>query len=287
VGDGVELVGGHPGADGPADLLEDLGRGPAGAPHAGRPLGGVGDARGRAGRAAAEVLDEVARAVRPGVTTEELDVVAHEACVARGAYPSPLNYHGFPKAICTSVNEVILHGIPDSRPLAAGDVVSVDVTIFLDGVHGDCCATYGVGEVDEGSRRLLRVAEECLRRGIAAVRPGRPVSDVGRAVQAHAEAAGYGVVRSFCGHGVGEDFHGEPQVLHYYDPRASDPMEEGMTFTVEPMITEGTHRHVLWPDGWTAVTADGRRAAQFEHTVLVTAKGAEILTAASGEPPAP
>jgi methionyl aminopeptidase len=240
----------------------------------------------RAGRAAAEVLEEVRRAIRPGVTTDELDAVAHEACIARGGYPSPLNYHGFPKAICTSVNEVILHGIPDSRALAAGDIVSVDVTIFLDGVHGDCCATYGVGDVDEGSRRLLRVAEECLRRGIAAVRPGRPVSDVGRAVQAHAEAAGYGVVRSFCGHGVGEDFHGEPQVLHYYDPRASDPMEEGMTFTVEPMITEGTHRHVLWPDGWTAVTADGRRAAQFEHTVLVTAKGAEVLTAPPGEAPA-
>jgi methionyl aminopeptidase len=232
----------------------------------------------RAGRAAAEVLAETGRAVRPGVTTDELDAVAHQACVVRGAYPSPLNYHGFPKAICTSVNEVLLHGIPDSRPLVEGDVVSVDVTLFLDGVHGDCCATFAVGEVDAASRRLLRVAEECMQRGIGAVRPGRPVSDIGRAVEAHAGAAGYGVVRSFCGHGIGEDFHTDPQVLHYFDPRARDRMEEGMTFTVEPMITVGSHRHVLWPDGWTAVTSDGQRAAQFEHTVLVTRDGAEILT---------
>jgi methionyl aminopeptidase len=236
----------------------------------------------RVGRAAAEVLAEVGRAVRPGVTTDDLDVIAHEACVARGAYPSPLNYHGFPKAICTSVNEVILHGIPDSRRLEGGDIVSVDVTLYLDGVHGDCCATFPVGEIDADSARLLRVAEECLARGIEAVRPGRPISDIGRAVERHASASGYGVVRSFCGHGVGEDFHGEPQVLHYYDPRASDAMEEGMTFTVEPMITVGSHRHVLWPDGWTAATADGKRAAQFEHTLLVTRDGAEVLTRIAG-----
>jgi methionyl aminopeptidase len=232
----------------------------------------------RAGRAAGQVLAEVARAVRPGVTTDELDRVAHEACIARGGYPSPLRYHGFPKAICTSVNEVILHGIPDSRPLRDGDVVSVDVTIFLDGVHGDCCGSFPVGTVDEPSARLLRVAEECLHKGIGAVRPGRPVSDIGRAVEAHATANGYGVVRSFCGHGIGEEFHTDPQVLHYYDPRARQVMREGMTFTVEPMLTVGTHRHVLWPDGWTAVTEDGQRAAQFEHTVLVGPDGAEILT---------
>ncbi len=236
----------------------------------------------RAGRAAAEVLSEVARAVRAGITTEELDVLAHEACIARGAYPSPLNYHGFPKAICTSVNEVILHGIPDSRPLRDGDIVSLDVTLYLDGVHGDCCATVPVGNVDDASRRLLRVAEECMMKGIEAVRPGRPVSDIGKAVEAHASAHGYGVVRSFCGHGIGEDFHAEPQVLHYYEPRARDVMREGMTFTVEPMITVGSERHVVWPDGWTAVTADGQRAAQFEHTVLVTGSGAEILTASPG-----
>jgi methionyl aminopeptidase len=236
----------------------------------------------RAGRAAAEVLAEVARAVRPGITTEELDVIAHEACVARGGYPSPLNYHGFPKALCTSVNEVILHGIPDSRPLQEGDIVTLDVTIYLDGVHGDCCATVPVGQVDEASRRLLRVAEECLMKGIAAVRPGRPVSDIGRAVEEHASAHGYGVVRAFCGHGIGEEFHAEPQVLHYFEPRAREIMEPGMTFTVEPMITAGSERHVVWPDGWTAVTADGKRAAQFEHTLLVTGEGAEILTAPPG-----
>ena len=233
----------------------------------------------RAGRAAAEVLEEVGRAVRPGITTDEIDAIAHQACIARGAYPSPLNYHGFPKSICTSVNEVILHGIPDSRPLESGDIVSLDVTLYLDGVHGDCCGSFPVGEVDADSRRLLRVAEECLARGIAAVRPGRPISDIGRAVEQHASAHGYGVVRTFCGHGIGEDFHTDPQVLHYYDPRASQLMVEGMTFTVEPMLTAGTHRHVLWPDGWTAATADGKRAAQFEHTLLVTRDGAEVLTA--------
>jgi methionyl aminopeptidase len=232
----------------------------------------------RAGRAAGEVLAEVARAVRPGVTTDELDRIAHEACIAHGGYPSPLGYHGFPKAICTSVNEVILHGIPDSRALRDGDIVSVDVTIFLDGVHGDCCGSYPVGTVDEASARLLRVAEECLHKGIEAVRPGRPVSDIGRAVEAHARANGYGVVRSFCGHGIGEEFHTDPQVLHYYDPRARQVMREGMTFTVEPMLTVGSHKHLLWPDGWTAATEDGQRAAQFEHTVLVGPGGAEILT---------
>jgi methionyl aminopeptidase len=233
----------------------------------------------RAGRAAAEVLAEVSSAVRPGITTDALDVIAHEACVARGGYPSPLNYHGFPKAICTSVNEVILHGIPDSRPLQEGDIVSLDVTIYLDGVHGDCCATVPVGQVDEESRRLLRISEECTMKGIAAVRPGRPVSDIGRAVEEHASAAGYGVVRAFCGHGIGEEFHAEPQVLHYHEPRARDLMQPGMTFTVEPMITVGSERHVIWPDGWTAVTVDGKRAAQFEHTILVTDTGVEILTA--------
>jgi methionyl aminopeptidase len=180
------------------------------------------------------------------------------------------------------VNEVILHGIPDDRPLENGDIVSVDVTIYLGGFHGDCCGTFLCGDVDEASRRLARVTEECLARGIEAVRPGRPMSDIGRAIEGHAGASGYGVVRAFCGHGIGEEFHMEPQVLHYFEPRATRLVEEGMFFTVEPMITMGSWRHVEWPDGWTAVTADGKRAAQAEHTLVVTRNGAEILTVADG-----
>ena len=232
----------------------------------------------RACRAAAEVLAEGARALRPGITTDEIDALVHAAYLARGGYPSTLNYHGFPKSLCTSVNEVILHGIPDSRPLERGDIVNLDVTIYLDGMHGDCSATFPVGEVDEASRRLLRVTRECLELGISAVKPGRPLSDVGRAIERHAAAHGYGVVRAFCGHGVGEDFHMDPQVLHYYDPRARTVVEEGMVFTIEPMLTAGKPDHVVWPDGWTASTVDGSRAAQFEHTIAVTRDGAEILT---------
>jgi methionyl aminopeptidase len=232
----------------------------------------------RACRAAAEVLAEGARAVRPGVSTDEIDVVVHEACLARGGYPSTLNYHGYPKSLCTSVNEVILHGIPDSRPLADGDIVNLDVTIYLEGMHGDCSATFLVGDVDQASRRLVRVTREAMMLGIEAVRPGRPLSDVGRAIERHASAHGYGVVRAFCGHGIGEDFHMDPQVLHYYEPRSRTVLEEGMVFTVEPMLTMGSPEHVVWSDGWTAVTTDGQRAAQFEHTILVTRDGAEILT---------
>jgi methionyl aminopeptidase len=234
----------------------------------------------RACRAAAEVMREGARALAPGVTTDEIDRVVHEAYVARGGYPSTLNYHGFPKSLCTSVNEVILHGIPDTRPLEPGDIVNLDVTIFLDAVHGDCSATYAVGELDAASERLVRVTRECLELGIAAVRPGRPVNVIGKAIEAHASKHGYGVVRAFCGHGIGEDFHMEPQVLHYFEPAATEPIEEGMFFTVEPMLTMGATDHVIWPDGWTAVTADGLRSAQFEHTVHVARDGAEILTIA-------
>jgi len=232
----------------------------------------------RAGRAAAEVLQAVGDAVAPGVTTDELDALCHEECIRRRGYPSPLNYGAFPKSLCTSVNEVICHGIPDDRALVDGDIVNLDVTIYLDGVHGDTNATFPVGQIDEASARLIAVTHDCLDRGIAAVKPGRPIRDIGRAIQAHAEGQGYGVVRAFVGHGIGEQFHTDLQVPHYDDPRASTVIEPGMTFTIEPMITMGAWQHQLWGDGWTAVTVDRQRTAQFEHTLLVTDDGAEILT---------
>jgi methionyl aminopeptidase len=238
-----------------------------------------------AGQVAAEVLAETGAAVRPGITTDELDAVCHQACIARGAYPSPLGYRGYPKSVCTSINEVICHGIPDDRPLADGDIVDLDVTVFLGGVHGDTNGTFLVGDVDDMSRRLVRVTEECLQLGIAAVRPGRPISDIGRAIETHATKHHFGVVRMFVGHGIGEQFHMEPNVPHYFTPSASTVMQAGMTFTIEPMITLGTWKERMWDDGWTAVTSDGRRAAQFEHTMIVRDSGAEILTlTAEGRP---
>jgi methionyl aminopeptidase len=231
-----------------------------------------------AGQAAAEVLEEVGAAIAVGVTTDELDAVCHQACIDRGGYPSPLNYNGFPKSLCTSVNEVICHGIPDSRPLENGDIVNCDVTIYLNGVHGDTNATFLVGDVDAESRRLVKVTEEAMYRGIDSVRPGRPISDIGKAIQTHAERHGFGVVREFVGHGIGTEFHMPPNVPHYYDPSATFVMRPGMTFTIEPMITVGDWHAVMWGDGWTAVTADLRRTAQFEHTVLVTEDGVEVLT---------
>jgi methionyl aminopeptidase len=231
-----------------------------------------------AGRIARDVLRETGAAVGVGVTTDELDRVAHEAHLARGVYPSPLRYRGFPKSVCTSVNEVICHGIPDDRALLDGDIVNVDVTIYLDGVHGDTNATFCVGRVDSESRRLVRVTEECLERGIEAVKPGAPVSDIGRAIETHAHAAGFFVVRAFVGHGIGEVFHGPPQVPHYYERAATTRLEPGMTFTIEPMITMGSIQPVIWSDGWTATTADGSRTAQFEHMMLVTDTGVDVLT---------
>ena len=232
-----------------------------------------------AGKIARDVLAESGEAVAVGVTTDEIDRIAHEAHLARGVYPSPLGYHDFPKSVCTSVNEVICHGIPDDRPLRDGDLVNVDVTVFVDGVHGDTNATFGAGTLDPESARLVRVTRECLERAIEAVRPGGLLFDIGRAIESHATSHGFGVVRSFVGHGIGEVFHGPPQVPHYYEPAASVRLEPGMTFTIEPMITMGAVQPVIWDDGWTAVTVDGSRTAQFEHTVLVTDDGVEVLTA--------
>ncbi|HEX4978990.1 MAG TPA: type I methionyl aminopeptidase [Acidimicrobiales bacterium] len=234
----------------------------------------------KAGRIAAEILEIVGSAVRPGVTTDELDALAHDEHVRRGVYPSPLNYHRYPKAICTSVNEVICHGIPDDRPLAEGDIVNIDVTCHAGGVHGDTNATFPVGRIDAESERLLRVTRECLDLAIAEVAPGRPFNAIGKAIQTHAEGHGFGVVRTFVGHGIGEQFHTDLHVPHYFDARLTRIMEPGMTFTIEPMITAGDWRHRMWDDGWTAVTADGRRTAQFEHTLLVTDDGVDVLTLA-------
>jgi methionyl aminopeptidase len=219
--------------------------------------------------------------VRPGVTTDHLDAVAHDAYIGEGGYPSTLGYRGYPKSICTSVNEVVAHGIPDDRPLEPGDIVNCDVTIFLDGVHGDCSRTFCVGgtdAVDTATVDLVRATEQALRAGIAAVRPGGRVRDIGRAIQRVARAAGYGIVRELVGHGIGEQFHGEPHVHHYDEPRNRSVIRPGMAFTIEPMLTLGMPEVVLWDDEWTIATLDGLPSAQFEHTVVVMDTGVEVLT---------
>ncbi|WP_019630934.1 type I methionyl aminopeptidase [Actinomadura atramentaria] len=231
-----------------------------------------------AGRIAAQALQEVGRHVRPGVTTDELDVVGHEFLAARGAYPSTLGYRGFPKSLCTSVNEVICHGIPDDTVLRDGDIVNVDITAFIDGVHGDTNATFLCGDVDEESRLLVERTHEAMMRGIRAARPGRALNVIGRVIESYAKRFGYGVVRDFTGHGIGTTFHSGLVVPHYDDPRATQVIQAGMTFTVEPMLTLGTFDYDMWDDGWTVVTKDRRRTAQFEHTILVTESGHEILT---------
>ena len=228
---------------------------------------------------AADILRLAGEFVRPGITTNDIDVFVHDLTIERGAYPSPLNYHGYPKSVCTSVNEVICHGIPDSTVLHDGDIINLDVTCYVDGVHGDTNATFFVGNVDEENRRLVRVTEECTWKGIGAVKPDRPLSDIGKAIEDHANKHKLGVVRAFIGHGIGEQFHTDVQVLHYYDARNNMIMKPGMVFTIEPMITLGTWQHKMWDDDWTAVTADGKRTAQFEHMVLVTDTGVEVLTA--------
>jgi methionyl aminopeptidase len=231
-----------------------------------------------AGRVAAQALAEVGRHVAPGVTTDELDRIGHEFLCDHGAYPSTLGYRGFPKSLCTSVNEVVCHGIPDSTVLVDGDIVNVDITAYLDGVHGDTDATYLVGDVDEESRLLVERTHEAMMRGIKAVAPGRPISVIGRVIESYARRFGYGVVREFTGHGIGTAFHSGLVVPHYDDPAYDTVMEAGMTFTIEPMLNLGTAAWDMWDDGWTVVTRDRKRSAQFEHTLLVTDDGAEILT---------
>jgi methionyl aminopeptidase len=231
-----------------------------------------------AGKLAAEALQEVGRAVAPGVTTDELDRVGHEFLISHGAYPSTLGYRGYPKSLCTSLNEVICHGIPDDTVIENGDIVNVDITAFIGGVHGDTNATFLAGEVDEESRLLVERTYEAMMRGVRAVAPGRQLNVVGRVIESYARRFGYGVVKDFTGHGIGTTFHSGLIVPHFDDPDATTVMEPGMTFTIEPMLTLGSIDYEVWQDGWTAVTKDRKRTAQFEHTVLVTSDGYEILT---------
>lgn len=232
-----------------------------------------------AARIAARALQVVGEAVAPGVTTDELDRIGHEFLLDHHAYPSTLGYRGFPKSLCTSVNEVICHGIPDSTVLTEGDLVNVDITAYIGGVHGDNNATFGVGELDEESTLLIERTRESLNRAIKAVQPGREFNVIGRVIEKYATRFGYGVVRDYTGHGVGEAFHSGLIVPHYdAAPRYDRLIEPGMVFTIEPMLNLGTPDWIMWDDDWTVLTADGRRSAQFEHTLLVTETGAEILT---------
>ncbi|TLG16503.1 type I methionyl aminopeptidase [Nocardia cyriacigeorgica] len=231
-----------------------------------------------AGRIAARALEEAGKAVAPGVTTDELDRIVHEYLCDHGAYPSTLGYKGFPKSCCTSLNEVICHGIPDSTVIEDGDIVNIDVTAYIDGVHGDTNKTFLAGDVDEEVRLLVERTEEATMRAIKAVRPGRALNVIGRVIESYANRFGYGVVRDFTGHGVGPTFHSGLVILHYDQPAVDSVIEPGMTFTIEPMINLGGIDYEIWDDGWTVVTKDRKWTAQFEHTLVVTDTGAEILT---------
>ena len=238
-----------------------------------------------AGRLAADVLMMIGPFVKAGITTEELDRICHDYIVnVQQAIPAPLNYKGFPKSICTSVNHVVCHGIPtDKKVLKNGDIINIDITVIKDGYHGDTSKMFVVGEGSVLAHRLVKVTQECLYRGIAVVKPGARLGDIGSAIQRHAEANRYSVVRDYCGHGIGKVFHEEPQVLHY--GRAGDglALQAGMIFTIEPMINAGSWQTKLLPDGWTAVTKDHKLSAQWEHTILVTDTGVEVLTARPDE----
>ena len=232
-----------------------------------------------AGRIAAQAVELVGEAIAPGVTTNELDVIAHDFIVSQGAYPSTVGYRGFPKAVCTSINEVICHGIPDDTVLENGDIVNIDITAFRDGVHGDLSKTFIVGTASKEATDLVERTREAMNRGIKAVAPGREINVIGRAIESYAKRFGYGVVRDFTGHGVGESFHSGLIIPHYDSaPAFDDVMEVGMVFTIEPMLTLGTGEWDIWADDWTVVTRDRSITAQFEHTLVVTERGAEILT---------
>jgi methionyl aminopeptidase len=231
-----------------------------------------------AGRIAAQALAEVGKNVAPGVTTDELDRIGHEFLLDHNAYPSTLGYRDFPKSLCASLNEVICHGIPDSTVIQDGDICNIDITAYINGVHGDTNATFLAGNVDEESRLLVERTEESLKRAIAAVRPGRPINVIGRVIESYAKRFNYGVVRDFTGHGISTTFHSGLIVPHYDTEHFDNEIKEGMTFTIEPMLTLGTHTWDMWDDDWTVVTKDRLRSAQFEHTLVVTADGAEILT---------
>lgn len=232
----------------------------------------------RTGAIAAEILLRAGEMVRPGITTDKIDKFVHDLAIEKGCYPSPLNYRGFPKSVCTSINEVICHGIPDSRPLREGDIINIDVTVFREGVHGDTSTTFLVGEVDPASLHLVRTTLESLDAGIAALSNNPRVNSIGAAIERHARKNRLGVVREFIGHGVGSEFHADLQIPHFYEKRANNIIVEGTTFTIEPMLTLGSPAVEMWPDDWTAVTADKSRSAQFEHTLVMTSDGAERLT---------
>ncbi|GAB3906660.1 type I methionyl aminopeptidase [Kibdelosporangium lantanae] len=231
-----------------------------------------------ASRIAAQALQEGGKAVKPGATTDDIDAVVHEFLVDNGAYPSTLGYRGFPKSCCTSLNEVICHGIPDSTVIEDGDIVNIDVTAFIGGVHGDCNATFLAGDVADDVRDLVDRTHEATMRAIKAVRPGRLLNVIGRVIESYAKRFDYGVVRDFTGHGIGRSFHSGLVILHYEEPTVTTEIETGMTFTIEPMITLGGIDYDIWDDGWTVTTKDRKWTAQFEHTIVVTDNGAEILT---------
>lgn len=236
-----------------------------------------------AGALAADAVQLAGKTAAPGVTTDEIDAVVHEFLCDHGAYPSTLGYRGYPKSCCTSLNEVICHGIPDTTVIEDGDILNVDVTAYIHGVHGDTNATFLIGNVDEESKLLVERTKEMLDRAIAVVAPGRQINVIGRVIEAYAKRFGYGVVEDFTGHGVHTVFHSGLIIPHYDDPSATTIMEAGMTFTIEPMITLGTIDYDVWRDGWTITTKDKLRTAQFEHTLVVTETGAEILTLPSGQ----